>query len=80
MRVSCRVGAEKGRNPREISKEQGDLATYRIEVRKERISESTKIFGFEALEGCWCICQRWSPGKGRVGEGQAKMNWLRAQV
>lgn len=67
MKVSSWVVAEKGRNPREISKQQGDVATDWIGVRKERIRESAKIFGFEGLEGCWCVCQRWSPGKGCMG-------------
>lgn len=31
---------------------------------------------FEGLEGCWCVCQRWSPGKSRAGEGQAMMSQL----
>lgn len=54
---------EKERKPREISKEQGDLAAHWTEEREgeEKIQEAANIFGFEGLEGCWW---RWSPGKG----------------
>lgn len=69
---------EKGRNPREISKEQGDLATYWIKERKERLWGSCQDLCFEGLEGCWCVCQTWSPGKSRAGEGQATMSQLQA--
>lgn len=64
------MDTEKGRNPREISKERGDPATYWIEEKKERIKRAAKIFGFEGLEGCWYVCLRWSPGK-QPSEGGA---------
>lgn len=58
------MDSEKGRNPRAISKEQGDLATYQTEERKEKIQGAAKIFGFEGLEGCWCVCQSGALGRG----------------
>lgn len=57
---------EKERKPREISKEQGDLAAHWTEERKEKIRGAANIFGFEGLEGCWW---RWSPAKGLNGRG-----------
>ena len=60
------IDLEKERKPREISREQGDLAAYGTEERKEKIQGAANIFGSECLEGCWW---RWSPGKGLSGIG-----------
>lgn len=32
--------------------------------RRESRELPRSFFGFEGLEGCWCVCQRWSHGKG----------------
>ena len=52
------IDLDKERKPREISKEQGDLAAHWTEESKEKIQGAANIFGFE---GHTVSCQELRP-------------------